>query len=378
MHTSSMRILIATGLYPPDIGGPATYTKFLERHLPQHGIEYDVVSFSHVRKYPRGIRHLVYLWRLLQKGRKADGIYALDTVSVGLPAMLASFVLRKKFFLRVPGDYAWEQGQQRFGITDTLDTFLAKKEKPIMVKMLAWLQTRVALRATRVVVPSEYMKTVVASWGVTSENVVRIYSALNPIVIGESRDALRTRYGYSGFTIITAARLTPWKGIEALITVTTKLRGLHNDMTLEIVGDGEERDHLTSHIEKLHAGEYVHMRGQVTKKELAERIKAADVFVLNTSYEGLSHQLLEVMEIGIPIITTPVGGNSELIQHEKEGLLVPWNDVEKITEMIVRVQEGGPDIQTMCNTARNKVGLFTEEIIISDIIKLFENSETCR
>ena len=232
-------LLIATGLYPPDIGGPATYTKFLERHLPAHDIEYGVVAFTHVRKYPKLIRHILYLWRLLRAGRSVDIIYALDTVSVGIPALIATRILGKKLFLRVPGDYAWEQGQQRFGITDTLDDYLKKKEKPFKVRVLAWLQSLVARSASRVVVPSEYMKTVVSAWGVRPENVVRIYSALNPIVVEENKEQLREKYEYSGFVCITAARLTPWKGIEALIDVASTLRARGVDITLEILGDGD-------------------------------------------------------------------------------------------------------------------------------------------
>ncbi len=102
-----MKVVIATGLYPPDIGGPATYTKFLERHLPRFGVDFSVVSFSTVRRYPRIIRHIIYFVRLLKAGWSADILYALDTVSVGIPTALASAVLRRKFYLRVPGDYAW-------------------------------------------------------------------------------------------------------------------------------------------------------------------------------------------------------------------------------------------------------------------------------
>ncbi len=366
-----MKILIATGLYPPDIGGPATYTKFLERHLTQHGIEYTVVAFTHVRKYPKLIRHALYLLRLLKAGHRVDIIYALDTISVGIPALVASRILRKKLFLRVPGDYAWEQGQQRFGITDTLDEYLKKKEKPFLVSVLAWLQSVVARSASRVVVPSEYMKTVVSAWGVRRENVVRIYSALNPIVVALSKEELRKKYGYSGFVCVTAARLTPWKGIEALIDVTATLRARGVDIALEILGDGDLREHLTRYIEKKDALYFVHLRGQVDKSELAERIKGADAFVLNTSYEGLSHQLLEVMEIGVPIVTTPVGGNVELITHEVEGLIIPWNNRGEMSVALMRIKDKDPILPSILERAHAKVLLFREEVIIPKIIELF-------
>jgi glycosyltransferase involved in cell wall biosynthesis len=366
-----MNVLIATGLYPPDIGGPATYTKFMERHLPAQGIELTVVSFSAVRKYPKIIRHVVYLLKLLWSGRKADVLYALDTVSVGVPAGIASVLLRKKLFLRVPGDYAWEQGQQRCGVTDTLDDFLVKKEKPFSVRALAWLQWRVAQHATKIIVPSEYMKTVVVAWGIRPEKIVRVYSAVHSIAVSESKEVLRIRFGYENFTVLTAARLVPWKGIVALIDAVGLLhkRGIY--ATLEIVGEGTERTSLESHTQKRGVAAYVHFRGAVHKQELAERIHAADVFALNTSYEGLSHQLLEVMDAGVPIITTSVGGNTELITQGVEGVLVPFNNVEEIVGAIQNVYEKPDDARRRAERAREKAKLFREDVIIPEIVKLF-------
>jgi len=113
--SNGMKLLIATGLYAPEIGGPATYTAFLEKHLLRYGVAYEVLPFSVVRKYPKVIRHFAYLIKLLLRSRGTTALYALDTVSVGLPVCIASFLTRKPYLLRVPGDYAWEQGQQRYG-----------------------------------------------------------------------------------------------------------------------------------------------------------------------------------------------------------------------------------------------------------------------
>lgn len=369
-----MRILIATGLYPPDIGGPATYTKFLERHLPQHNIAYDVASFSAVRTYPKIVRHLVYFFTLMQKSHSADIIYALDTMSVGVPAMLVSYLRNKPLYLRVPGDYAWEQGQQRFGITDILDTYLEKKEKPFPVRVLAWLQYRVAKRAKKIVVPSDYMKTVVARWGIGHEKVVRIYSALNPIDVQDSKEVLRAKFAYSGFVVTTAARLTPWKGIDVLIDTVVALRKTGVDVSLDIVGDGTQRDALTRRIQEQNADSYVHLLGQKPKQELFERIKASDVFVLNTSYEGLSHQLIEVMDIGTPIVTTPVGGNVELVTNEWEGLLVPFGNEEEIARALTSVRMDSALVAGMVERAHEKVKLFREDVIIPEIVALFTPS----
>jgi len=325
-----MKLLIATGLYPPDIGGPATYTVFLEKHLPLFGIAFSVVPFGIVRKYPKVIRHCMYTLALIRSGFSTDVIYALDTVSVGVPALIASVILRKPLYLRVPGDYAWEQGQQRFGITETLDEYLVRKEKPLGVRILAWLQYRVAKRATRIIVPSDYMKGVVRAWGIDSQKVVRIYSALKVIEVPESKETLRTQFGYRGFVVVTAARLVPWKGISALIDVIANLRSESFDISLQVIGDGTSRTELEQRVQEKNIGSYIAFQGVVDRRLLGKRIKAADVFVLNTSYEGLSHQLLEVMSIGIPIITTSVGGNIELVTHKAEGNLVPFKGIEEI------------------------------------------------
>ncbi len=366
-----MKILIATGLSAPDIGGPATYTKFLERHLPAQRIEHVVVSFRDARIYPKVIRHVLYLARLLRQGRSADILYALDTISVGVPALIASYLLRKKLYLRVPGDYAWEQGQQRFGVTTTLDEYLVERKKPIFVRILAWLQLRVALHATKIVVPSEYMKKVVALWGVPEHKIVRIYSALNPIHIKETRENLRHRFRYEGFVVVTSARLVPWKGIEALVSAVHKLKEQGVDVTLKIIGEGRDRAYLEECIQTKKAGGYIHLLGAVSKEELSLRIASADAFVLNTSYEGLSHQLLEVMDIGVPIITTGVGGNVELMRHREEALMVPFNDVIALQSALMELH-GNPELCTaLVENAREKVKLFREDVIIPEIGKLF-------
>ncbi len=366
-----MRVLIATPLYPPDIGGPATYTKFLERHLPLQGINFDVVSFHTVRSYPKIVRHILYGIKLLKKGRNADIIYALDPISVGVPACVVSRIVRKNFYLRVPGDYAWEQGQQRFGVTDTLDEYRKNSKKPIMVKFLAWMQSCVARHAIKVIVPSDYMKAVVTEWGVDAQTITRIYSALNPVVLRETTQVLREKLGYSGFVVTTSARLVPWKGIEGLMMAIIGLRESGVEVTLEVIGDGILREHLASLVSQKNANTYIHLRGKVGREELIERIAASDAFVLNTSYEGLSHQLLEVMDIGVPIVTTSVGGNKELITHEVEGLIVPFNDVPAMSEALTRIRTDSTAATERVRYAREKVKHFREDILIPEIVKLF-------
>ena len=166
-----MKIVIATPLYPPEIGGPATYAKLLEDGLLAKGVEVELVKFSEVRHLPKIIRHYVYYRLILKAARSADVILALDPVSVGLPAMYAARKARKPFVVKIVGDYAWEQGQQRFGVKQSLDEFVMTKDVPFPVHLLKLIQTRVARSATRIIVPSEYMKGILIKWEITKEKI---------------------------------------------------------------------------------------------------------------------------------------------------------------------------------------------------------------
>ncbi|HYC34721.1 MAG TPA: hypothetical protein VEC13_03230, partial [Candidatus Paceibacterota bacterium] len=147
------RVLIATGIYPPDIGGPATYSKLLFDELPKKGFSVRVLSFGEVRRFPKVVRHFLYFFKLFLKAFKSDFIFAQDAVSVGFPSLLVSKILNKKFLIRVPGDHAWEQGTQRFGITDSIDDFQNKKYNQ-KVEFLRKIQKFVVSHADVVIIPS--------------------------------------------------------------------------------------------------------------------------------------------------------------------------------------------------------------------------------
>ena len=365
-----MKILIATGLYPPDIGGPATYTVFLEKHLERHGVAYEVLPYNIVRKYPKIIRHVAYLVKLLLRARGVTVFYALDTVSVGLPVCIAGFITRKPYLLRVPGDYAWEQGQQRYGVTELLDTFQLRKKYPLPVRVLVCIQRLVARRALHIIAPSEYMKGIVALWGLSIQNITRVYTELKEIFIVDSKEVLRDGFHYTGFVISTAARFVPWKGLDGVIRVTHILREEGLPVSLEIIGDGVLRNSLEALVDTLHARAYIHFLGAISHQEVGRRVKSADVFVLNTSYEGLSHHLIEAMSLETPIITTPVGGNRELIEDMKTGIFVPYQDDVALAQAIRQLIQDVSLGKMLARDAKKKVSHFHEDVVIEEFVRL--------
>lgn len=371
----SKRILVATGLYPPDIGGPATYTKMLEDELPQRGYELDVYAFGEVRHLPKIVRHMVYAVRLIKRARDADVIYALDPVSVGLPALVAKWLTGKPLLLRLGGDYAWEQGQQRFGVTDLLDEFITKRSSyRLPVRMLCWLQSYVARRAKSVNVQSEYMKGIISSWGVDPERIEVIPSALHPVVLSDKRESLRSAFEYDGIVLSTACRLVPWKGIDLLIGLLPDLQKRFGQVSLVVIGDGSERANLERLANDVGVSDSVRFTGRQPKNAMGAAIYASDLFVYNTAYEGLSHQLLEVMDLGVPIVTTMVGGNLELIKDGVSGLLVIHNDRPAFLAAIVRLLENESLRAQLTQHARAHTKGYSEAATVEKISALFERT----
>jgi glycosyltransferase involved in cell wall biosynthesis len=354
-----MKILLAAGLYPPDIGGPARYAQMIVQALPLHGVEVVPVPYSLVRQLPKWCRHLVYAYYLWQERKGVTHVYALDPMSVGLPALLVAKLIRRPFVVRLGGDYAWEQGVQRFGVHQTLDEY-TKLPTAVSwpVRLMAVLQRFVVRRASLIVLPSEYLQSIVATWGIDHDKMVVLYSAPSVTIPTESKVDLRTHYGFSGTTIVSIARLTPWKGMKTLIKLMALRQARGEDITLVIGGDGPERQSLVDYAAKLAVTDSVRFLGSLPMGEVSKVVKAADVFLLDTAYEGLSHQLLEVMAIGTPIITTNIKGNTELLTTEVEALLVAVGDVDAYDQSLTRVLGDEALARSMVEHAQHKTAKF--------------------
>lgn len=325
------RVLIATPLYSPEIGGPATYSKTLVDGMLNVGVLIRVARFSEVGKLPKIVRHISYAIILIWRSRYADIIYAQDPVSVGFPTAIAARITRKKFTVKIVGDYAWEQGVQRFGVLDLLDEFLQRSySRP--VELLRVIQRFTARRAAVIIVPSQYLKTVVARWGIAEKKINVIANSFEiPCHIISRRDA-RVMLGLTGRVVISAGRLVPWKGFGTLICAVNKLVKENMPLSLIIIGSGPLEKELRDAIMRSNAGTFIHCIGRVEHDEMLMFLAAADAFVLNTGYEGFSHSLLEAMAMGAPVITTAVGGNPELIVNKKNGFLVEYDNEDQLME----------------------------------------------
>jgi len=138
------KILIATGIFPPKIGGPAQYAKNLKETFEKMGHVVNVKTYGIENKLPTGIRHSLFFLKIILALLFADAVFILDTFSVGLPTVLACKIFSKRGIIRTGGDFLWEQYVERTGrkillknFYDTEKNNFSLKEKMIF-KLTKW------------------------------------------------------------------------------------------------------------------------------------------------------------------------------------------------------------------------------------------------
>ncbi len=380
-----MKILITTGIFPPDIGGPASYGKTLAQKLAEN-FSVSLITYSSKSKFPEDknqpfkvvriakwipkfLRHIVFFMKTLFAAKDVDVIFSLNAVSAGLPALWAAKIRKKKFFVKIVGDYAWETAVNSGKTFLLIDDFQKTKRRG-WIGILHKLQTKVCKGADGVIVPSNYLASMVKNWGVPEGKIKVIYNGVDFRPSEISREEARKKIGIAGNIIISIGRLVPWKGFRMLIKMMPKLLEINQFFRLVIVGDGPERKTLESIVKNMHLENKVFLVGKKPKEELALFSAAADIFVLNTAYEGFSHQILEAMAAGLPVITTAVGGNREVIRQGENGFMVKYNDEFNLIEAIKTAWQTD-DLRTrFIEEGKKTVEYFSSEKMINETIKI--------
>lgn len=341
-----IKLLIATGIYPPEAGGPATYVKSLKDELPKSGYRVKVVTYGNPENQEKDLyivnrnrniilRYLDFFYYVWKLAIWADLVYVQGPVSEGWPSYLACKLRGKKYLLKIVGDYAWEQSG-RFGVKDLLDEFLTKKYS-WQVELMRRIQKMVAKNACLIITPSQYLKKVVASWGIEENKIKVIYNAI------KYREFEIVKKPKNEKWILTNARFVSWKGLDTLIRLMPEFWEIDENIKLKIIGDGPERKNLEAELRKLktHKQGHVKLLGQVTNSQALGIMKAADIFVLNSGYEGLPHVILECFHLGTPVLASRAGGNTEIVIPGKSGDLFEYNDGRVIKNKILNFFETG-------------------------------------
>ena len=340
-----MRIVLATGIYPPDTGGPASYTQALSVWLRERGDTVTVICYSDkpgddvVRITRQGSvmsRYWRYAKAVYHAAKKADIIYLQGPVSEGFPGTVAAMIAGKPTVMKIVGDYAWEQAQQK-GESALLDEFLQTSHKD-GIRLMEIIERWTAKQAKRIITPSRYLKTVVERWGVSSEKIEVILNAQDALSASLTlREGGVEHSETEGVICFTAARAVPWKGVKELITWWQEMPETHH---LVIAGTGPDAALWRTLIDNSPAKDRITYRGALTRDEMAEQYAQSDVFLLDSGYEGYPHVVAEAASLGVPCYVSDKGGNPETIEQFGELITVlPYLDRAAWLEAMKKIQK---------------------------------------
>jgi glycosyltransferase involved in cell wall biosynthesis len=316
-EVSSVRVLLVSGIYPPDIGGPATFipqlrSALMDRgHMPivvTLGNQLDLSRKNGVYKIPRSLpipfRFVVLVLLLLLIGFRSKFIYANGLHE---EAGIANFLLRKKSIAKVVGDPIWEKARNNRTTNLEIREFNLSKRKrieKIRVKTLAF-----SLRQfSEIHCPSRELVQILNGW---SNKLLPEYRP-NGVIVNGSDGEITTE---KEFDLITVSRLVPWKNIDKLIG---SIEGTH--LSLAVIGVGPDEKILRNQAQGMK--NRVTFLGSKNQSEITTLMMKSKIFVQISSYEGQSFSMLQAMSLGIPVVVSDIPGNSEVVSNNINGVIL--------------------------------------------------------
>ena len=341
-----MNVLIVTGIWPPDVGGPASHSPELAERLHAGGHRVEVLTTAVAapageaypvhwigRGSPPGVRHATFALRLARLARAADVVYVNSVTTRGVSGARAA---RRPVVVKLTDDPAYERAR-RFGLFDgDLDGFQRFDGGP-RVRALRVLRDTALRRASLIVCPSAYLREHAIGWGLRPEQVVVVENAIPELPELPTREQARAALGIRELDLTApvlafAGRLGPAKALNVALAALVEVE----EATLLLAGDGPERESLESLAAELGIGERVRFLGAVGRREVLELFRAADASVLSSEWENFPHTLVEALAVGTPVVATAVGGVPEIVHDGGNGLLVPPGDPAALTAALRR------------------------------------------
>ena len=336
-----MNILLTSGIYPPDIGGPANYIPKLAEKLLSLGFSVDVIalgdesSFKKIdnftvriisRKIPLFFRFMLVFFHILRglsssKYVFSNGIYE--------ETGLALLFNKRRSVVKIVGDPIWEkavnQGKTKMNISEfqKASNFGSPRRKLLNFSIKQF---------SEIITPGENLLNIIKEWGdfkniKVVSNGVKIDEKMNEVTENE-------------FDFISTSRLVKWKNVEKIIDLAKE-----TSCKVLIIGDGPERDNLEKYAKDLNVK--VTFLGKMPQSLLRSYMQKSKIFVLLSDYEGQSFALLEALSLGMPILASNIQANVEVLVDSVNALLVNQNDFHELKKAAFRILEDGDLRQKM-------------------------------
>jgi glycosyltransferase involved in cell wall biosynthesis len=344
-----MRVLLITGVYPPDIGGPAKYISELAEFLVNSGIKTEVITlknnitktkknnwpvFSVKRKQLLLIRYIKVTLLVIWKSRGncvilANGLYE----EVGL----ALFINKKPGIVKLVSDPVWERAiriEKTKLSREAYNYTVLKGKQDIIRKFFRW-----GLSQFKVITcPSSEVLELVNSWKI-DKPIIKIENGI---------EYINEYFSEKKYDVIAVSRLIKSKNIDKLIQACQL-----SSCNLLVIGSGPEEKTLKELVSAQKAE--VKFLGQLSNDEILNHMKLSKIFAQLSDYEGLSFSLLHAMACGLPVLVSNVRGNTDVVSSGIDGLVVETNDIKIISNAISSLLNSQCLMEKLGSSAKDKV-----------------------
>jgi glycosyltransferase involved in cell wall biosynthesis len=318
-------ICVATGIFPPDTGGPAKFAETFLKWCQQNGQRVEAVSLTDTAtkdiSFENANVKLIsrnqflfnrYIKTILALSRKLLTRRAVIANGLFLEVYFASLLTNRNYTCKVPGDIVWERARNSGYTSKSLADF-QNETLNTRYKLFRDLFSRSLRRANKVIVPTRQLQELCINWGVHSEKILVIPNSVDTLLFSSDDNDKRL------FDVISVGRLIGLKNIKEVIHACTEL-----NLSLAVVGDGPERSSLERVARELSSNTVFY--GNQEQENVLKLLRSSSCFVLNSSGEGgTPYSLLEARSVGLFSVATQGTGSSEVINHLVDGLLCGEN-----------------------------------------------------
>jgi glycosyltransferase involved in cell wall biosynthesis len=363
-------LLVTTGIFPPDSGGPSKFAMEFGVWVSQKNIEVTVQTYSDNQNLLAKVekikvfrilrsRSLPLRYALMIKGIGSHASTSSSVLAVGafLETYISSIIYRFSYTVKVPGDIVWERARNNNVTNLNIAEFQLEKLN-FKYRVFRKLYSLSLKKARIVIVPSRGLYNLCIQWGVPREKLRLIY---NSVELPESSTAPTGSYEYD---LVTVCRLAPWKGVDELIQYSAKRK-----LSLVVAGDGPDRTKLENLAKELDAN--VSFLGEISSQSVNQLLRESRIFVLNSYYEGLPHALVEARVAGLVSVGRAGTGSEEVINDDIDGYLIrPDRPLDETLDLaIASAVKSKNFIQRAKDDARSRFNKATNFNEISKIIQ---------
>jgi glycosyltransferase involved in cell wall biosynthesis len=327
-----MKISIITGIYPPDIGGPATFSKQMLNWLLSKNITSQVLTLSD-NKSQINLPNVVFMEKskflpvrvlksipiiiknIINSHLICTGLY--EEVGISIWVIKKVFRTKHKYVARVVGDPVWERySNKHFATQMKINEFKLDYTSRLQRKILTWSLNQFNI----IICPSEQLKELCENWGVKSE--------IKVIKNGFETYDMKNGTSEKIYDFVTISRIVSWKNLEYIVEKCIKLNA-----SLLVVGDGPE---LNKMIKKYQNSKLINFAGRCTAEAVRFKLAQSKNFINASIYEGMSFSTLEAISTGMPIYISDIPGNSQIISD----FYVTKLSIENDSEVFNAMQDG--------------------------------------